>query len=136
MEEEPIATYEEKHYGVRRRFELFRDHCRVTGRSRTVGQFDENISLATLQPRPSRLWRRNATFRFGLTALFSAAAVVVGVVLRVRAEESINPAIVVVAGLATVIGLWLVLANIRPIEIVRFRSDAGVYALDIFRAGP
>src|SRR5437867_3198507 len=110
--EDPIATYQEAQYGLRRRFELFPDHIRLTGQGHSLGRFDETVMLATLRPEPSRMWSRGKLFRYGLITLACAVGVVVGFVLRDGFEALTDPSTVWVAGPLAGVGLGLVLANV------------------------
>jgi hypothetical protein len=74
-------------------------------------------------------------FRYGLSALFVAACWTAAVLASGGPEALLQPWVVVVLGSLTWVGFLLVATNIRPVEFVRFQTDAGVLALDIGRVG-
>ena len=50
--EEPIATYREVRFELRRQFEVFPDRVRIVGKGLSVGRFDGVVPLSILQSRP------------------------------------------------------------------------------------
>jgi hypothetical protein len=136
MQEDPIATYDEARFDLRRHFELFPDRVRVTGRGQPWGQFDSTIPLATLQPHVNRLWVRGKLFRYGQIALACALGAAVGLVFNYGTEILATPLAMVVIGSIAAVGLVLLLPNIRAVEFARFHTDAGLCGLDVGRVGP
>ncbi len=133
--EKPIATYEEARFELRRRFALFPDRIRVTGKGLYLGRLDAVIPLSILHPDPARQWVRGQLFRYGLFALFVAACWAASLSLGGGPEALVRPWVVGVLGSLALVGLLVVLANIRPVEFARFQTDAGVIALDVGRVG-
>lgn len=132
--DEPNATYEENHLWLRRRLELFPDRVRAVGWGLHVGRFDTTIVLSMLHLPPGRVWIRGPIFRYGLRVLFLTLSfsvpglLIAGVDFFLAREWMVG-----VIGAAAGIGIMLVLAGIRPIELVQFQSLAGVVVLDISR---
>ncbi len=134
--EEPLATYEESRFELRRRFELYPNRVRVAGRGLHVGLFDDTIPLSILNPHPGHVWVRSALFRYGLNLLFLAACLATGLGIGGGADTFARPWAVVVLGVLLWVGLMLTAAHIRRAEFVRFQTSAGIIALDIGRVGP
>jgi hypothetical protein len=134
--EEPMATYQEARFELRRKFELFPDRVRVTGKGLHLGRFDVTVALSILRPQPNRVWIRGWLFRYGLWGLLFAACVA-GPVVAVGGPEALaRPWVVGVLGAVASVALILVVANVRPVEFAQFQTDAGVFALDVARVGP
>jgi hypothetical protein len=133
--EEPIATYEEARWELKRRFELFPDRVRVTGQGLRFGRFDETVSLSILRPIPNRQWVRGRPFRIGLGFLISAI-IWAGLLAASWGRGALSQVEVLLVGLLGSVGLVMMGATARPIEFARFPTDAGPVALDIGRVGP
>jgi hypothetical protein len=134
--EDSIATYEDVQFGLRRRFELYPDRIRVTGRGHSFGRFDETVMLAILRPHPNRVWLRGKLFQYGRAALACAAGIAALSGAAGGLEALTGPWGVWVIGPLAGAGLGLLLANVRPMEFARFPTDAGVIALSVGRTGP
>lgn len=134
--DEPDATYQEGRFGLHRRFELFPDRVRVVGRGTNVGRFDETIPLGILQPEPSRVWVRGLLFGYGKLVLLSAACAGVTLVATRGLDRAGTEWTYSVLAVVAATGLLLVAVGMRQVEFARFRTDAGVFALDVGRVGP
>ena len=129
---EPIATYEEAQFEMDRQFELFPDRVRVTWRGSDLVRLDSTVPLAALRPDPDRVWVRGAKFRYGRMILCIAAFWAVLVILRDGPKALTHMSWVMAAvGPTACVGLVLTLFNARPVEFVRFPTDAGVVVLDV-----
>ena len=133
--QEPIATNEEARFELRRRFELFPDHVRVTGKGLRISRFDETISLANFRPQPNRLWVRGLLFRVGLWIMFFVLCLAATSAAFGGVESLIAPGFAAVLASVALVGLIMVILNARPIEFARFPNDAGVVGLDVGRVG-
>jgi hypothetical protein len=134
--DEPIATYREARFELRRRFDLYPDRIRVTGKGLYIGRFDTVIPLSILNPEPNWVWVRGQLFRYGVLALIFAVCGVVGRLAGGGPEGLLSPWAIGVLGGVAWLGLMLTLANIRRVEFAAFTRKAGVTALDIGRVGP
>jgi hypothetical protein len=126
----PIATYRERRWERECDFELYSDLVRASGKA-TLGNFETTITLSTLDPNFERLWVHGRLFYSGVF-LFLTGLIILGVVVIGLNRETLDRFTGTV-GLSTVFGFAMVLANRRKIELVRFRSDAGVPLLAIAR---
>jgi len=128
----PIATYREWRYERKCDFELYPDSIRAAGRA-AFGHFESTITLSSLDPNFDRLWvpRRllySSLFVF-LIGLVGLGIVVYGV------NHGSFDYLAGFFGLLVLIGFAMALFNRRKVELVRFRSVAGVPMLDVARAG-
>lgn len=133
--EEPIATYEEARFELRRRFELFADRIRVVGKTLT-GRFDESVPLAILHPHPNRAWVRGLLFRIGLWVVFILFCWIRPFIAISGTKSLTNGLLPIIFGAVALVGLLLLLVNARAAEFVRFRTDSGPITLDLGRVGP
>src|SRR5947207_8163651 len=127
--QEPIGTYEEARFELRRRFELFPDHVRVTGKGLRVSRFDETVSLANFRPQPNRMWVRGLLFRVGFWIIFFVFCFGASSAAFGGVESLGAPGFAAVLGTVALVGLIIVILNARPIEFARFPNDAGVVGL-------
>jgi hypothetical protein len=111
---------------------LYADSIRASGKT-ALGNFETTIRLSTLDPEFERLWVFGSPFYSG-AFLFLAGLITLGIVFIGLGRETLDRFTGTVA-LSTVLGFATVLVNRRKIELVRFRSDAGVPLLGIARAG-
>ncbi len=133
---EPIAIYEEARFESRRRFELFPDRIRVTGAGPGIARSDALLQLSGLRSDPDRVWVRKAMFRYGWMILCVAAFWAVLVILRDGPEALTQMSwVMAMVGPTACLGLVLTLFNARPVEFVRFPTDAGLVVLDVGRVG-
>lgn len=131
---EPIAIYREQRFDGKRVFELFPDRVCIRGSAQFTSEFETSISLATLNPNPTRIRIRNKAFWGGLWLLLAASlldTILVSAFHIPRASESV--VLIAVIGMT---GLALMLATARKVEFISFTSTAGVHVLDFARSGP
>jgi hypothetical protein len=128
---EPLATYEQRFAGVRRRFELYSDHLAVHGR-RFGSTFDVRHELSKLSEQFDHARVRPPLFHGGLILL---AVALVGVILLAFNGGLVLPALIVIA-LIALMGLVCVAIRPRPLRVCMFKSKTGDYAFEIIGAGP
>lgn len=131
---DPIAVYEASHASARLRFELYRDSIRVAG-PRAGIMLDTTLPLAQLDPHFERFWVHSVLFYAGFLVVLLAVVLLLGVVtiaeMQDRPGSLTRPYTLI--GTVAAGGLLLVIVNARKIEHIRFRNDAGIPALEIFR---
>jgi hypothetical protein len=111
---------------------LYPDSIRVSGNTR-LAKFDTTIRLGTLEPNFERIWfHQNSAYIFGL--LFVVGLVALWV-LAVGLNRGLSDPLSVAAGAFALTSFLFALVAGQRIELVRFRSHAGVPLLDVARAG-
>ena len=143
MNDQLLATYDERTPTGWRRFTLFADRVAVEGKQRFGAEFRTVVALAVLYPEPGSLRLRDKSFSA------SAACIVLGGLLALLGvftvwaarREPTAPAIagwpLVVAGVAPLLwGLITAGRRWRKIRYATFNAGAGGVLLDVADAGP
>jgi hypothetical protein len=127
----PIATYREWRMDRKCEFELYPDSIRAAGRV-PRGKFETTIALSKLDPSFDRLWIFSSLFYSGVFA-FVGGLVALGIIVVGLNHQTLD-SLTVPIGLFTLFGFGMAMFSGRKIELVLFRSAAGVPMLAIARA--
>ncbi len=127
----PLATYEQRFAGVRRRFELYPDHLVVHGR-RFGSTFEVRHELPKISEQFDHARVRPPLFHGGLILI---AIALIGVILLAFNGGLMMPALIVV-GIIAVMGVACVAIRPRPLRVCMFKNKTGDYAFEIIGAGP
>lgn len=130
----PVATYHERRFEGKRRFQLFEDTIVVDGKDYFSNEFETTISLHAIDPNHGWLKTRTAGFwvTAPLTALISIPLYCLACALFDDSKYMLMSFIA--AGL---LAIYLTLGVIiRKIEFSSFQNEQGVIVLTIGRVGP
>jgi hypothetical protein len=128
---DPIATYNEARFDGKRTFELFEDKVVVRGTTTFTSDFEVSVPLARIDPDFARLRLRNKNFWMGVWIMV-VAWVLASIVGEVTDKAYHVVGILVGIGL---VGILIAAATARKVEWVQFKTDGGVVAFDLARAG-
>jgi len=129
-----IATYSDKsHYGTRR-YRLFADHIVVSHRDAIAGESEMTLRLKDLDPDYATVAIRSRFFYAGLW-LAPIPWLIYWALLELTRLDPFGRFAGLFLGLGFA-GLFMVAIGLRKQRFVRFRTRAGVPALDVFREGP
>ena len=126
----PIATYREWRLERKCDFELYPDSIHAAGRV-ALGKFETTIALSTLDPSFERLWVFGQLFYSSMLG-FLVGLVALGIIV-IGLNQGTFDARSGFWGLFTLAGFAMVLYSGRKVELVSFRSVAGVPRLAIAR---
>ncbi|MGA2686099.1 MAG: hypothetical protein ABSF51_13720 [Verrucomicrobiota bacterium] len=128
---DPLATYEQRFAGVRRRFELYSDHLAIHGR-KFGATFDVRHELSHLSEQFDQARIRAPLFHGGLILIIITLVGVV--ILGFNGGLMMMP--LVVMGIIAVMGIACVLVRPRPLRVCMFKNKTGDYVFEIVGAGP
>jgi hypothetical protein len=126
-------NYTDRLFPGKRAYELRDKTIFASGTTSNGSKFEVTLEYAELNPTPERIWTRSPLFWLGITIVSMASGSIFALSVFQAEDKDFLLAMAYVFG---VIGLVLVAASFRQIEIARFKFLAGIPALDICRAGP
>jgi hypothetical protein len=128
----PLAIYRECRLERECVFELYPDAIRAAGRV-ARGKFETTIALSTLDPSFDRLWVFSQLF-YSSALGFMVGLVALGLVV-IGLNHGTFDSLAGFWSFITLSGFAMALFNGRKVELVSFRSVAGVPLLAIARTG-
>jgi hypothetical protein len=129
---QPIATYAETRLEGRRKFTLLPDRLLVSGKG-FAGDVELSFELATLSPVIDRCRIRPRFFRYGFLLLLLPWCSLAMFRFAIRGDSASDW--ITVAASLSIVGFIIAAVSVRKVEYAMFKSQAGVAAVDIARAG-
>jgi hypothetical protein len=125
--------YSDRSLFGKRTYELCEGSIFVRGTTTHGAKFEAKFEYSSLSSNPEKVWVRSPLLWAGMTVVCMAGLSLTGLaIFEAQDKEFLRW----MAYAAVTIGLGLALVSLRPIELSRFKSHAGVPAFDVFRAGP
>ena len=130
---EPIATYSEKRFSGKRKFQLFKEKLYIQGIISTRGDFELTLDLKDLNPDYSVMRLREKNWLAGLWMVLIPLFALP--VLLSRYKMTIEDFPVVISVVMAVSGAIMILVMSKKVEFYRFSNSSDIVVLDVARSG-
>lgn len=126
-------TYDEQRFDGKRTFQLFAERIVVRGSESLSSAYEQTFALDTLRPEFDRTWYRSPYFLSGVKQTMGSSIALS--ILHSGFGMTISTYLGALAAVGVVTGLLLMFAARHKVEYTVFKTQAGVAALSVARAG-